>query len=47
MSRPENWRRNIEVITLFLIGMPQAEIARLCGVSRQRIGQIVRKGAYG
>lgn len=41
MHGGEKYKMRIGVLTLFLIGMPQHEIAKLYGVSRQRIGQII------
>ena len=35
-------QRDAAIIAAWKSGMPQAEIARVTGVSRERIGQIVR-----
>lgn len=43
MPQPEKEHRNIGVLTLFLLGLEQAEIARLYEVSRQRVKQILDK----
>ena len=36
--------RNQHVINLDKLGVPQAEIARQLGISRQRVNQIIKKG---
>lgn len=41
MHGGEKYKMRIGVLALFLIGMPQHQIAKLYGVSRQRINQIL------
>ncbi len=43
MSRHEDIKRNVGVLTLHLIGMKRIEISRLYKISVQRVTQIVNK----
>lgn len=42
MHEREKGRRNIGIIALFVLGVRQSAIARLFGVSRQRVLQVVK-----